>query len=152
MPGEKHEKKKEKATPEENSGCPLAPVVFMFPNGDRYEGESIVVDGDSVERSGIGTHITSTGIIYQGSWDKDRMNGKGKLEHPSGASYEGDFLNNMFHGQGKYTWPDGSFYEGQFVENRLEGEGTYTDTEGQVWFGTFHYKTAPGLKFKLSMD
>ncbi|BFZ21258.1 hypothetical protein BsWGS_24297 [Bradybaena similaris] len=150
MPGDKHDKKK--AESEVSAAGSLTSVVFMFPNGDRYEGECIIADGDSLERSGTGTHITATGIVYQGSWEKDRMNGKGKLTHPSSATYEGDFVNNQFHGQGKYTWPDGSFYEGQFVENRLEGEGTFTDTEGQVWVGTFHYKTALGLKFKLAMN
>ncbi|XP_059158017.1 MORN repeat-containing protein 2-like isoform X2 [Physella acuta] len=97
--------------------------VYIFPNGDRY-----------------------------GSWKNDCMNGKGKLTHPSNASYEGEFVNNQFHGFGKYTWSNGSYYEGNFVENRLEGEGEYHDTEGQIWTGTFHYKAAPGLKFKLQLN
>ena len=34
---------------------------------------------------------------------------------------------------------------------RLEGDGEFTDTDGQVWTGTFRYKAAPGLRFKLGL-
>ena len=33
----------------------------------------------------------------------------------------------------------------------MEGSGEFTDTECQVWSGTFRYKAAPGLRFKLSV-
>uniref|UniRef100_A0A0B6Y0V6 MORN repeat-containing protein 5 n=1 Tax=Arion vulgaris TaxID=1028688 RepID=A0A0B6Y0V6_9EUPU len=145
MPGDKTEKKKEKAPPEVTS------VIYMFPNGDKYEGECIQND-DSIERIGTGTHITATGMTYYGFWNQDKMNGYGKLVHPSSATYEGSFVNNQFHGNGKYTWPNGAFYVGQFVENRIEGDGVFIDTEGQAWTGTFHYKTALGLKFRLDMN
>ena len=35
---------------------------------------------------------------------------------------------------------------------RMEGEGQFTDTEGQIWTGTFRYKAAPGLCFRLNLD
>ena len=82
------------------------------------EGDCVQTEAGSIERTGQGTHINVTGITYQGSWENDKMNGVGKLTHPSLATYEGDFVNNMFHGTGKYCWPNGSFYVGQFVENR----------------------------------
>ncbi|KAH9496688.1 hypothetical protein Btru_009660 [Bulinus truncatus] len=143
---DKKEKKREKPAPEATSG------VYMFANGDKYEGECIHTELGSLERIGHGTHTSVSGIVYEGSWANDSMNGKGKLTHPSRATYEGDFMNNQFHGLGKYTWPDGSYYEGTFVENRLEGDGEFHDTEGQVWTGTFRFRAAPGLKFKLNMS
>jgi len=145
MPGVKKDGKGGKV-PGEVTSC-----VYMFPNGDKYEGECTQTDNGSIERTGQGCHTSAAGIVYEGSWSGDRMNGQGKLTNPSGACYQGDFVNNQFHGRGKYCWPNGSFYEGQFVENRMEGDGEFTDTEGQVWTGAFRYKAAPGLKFKLAM-
>ena len=37
------------------------------------------------------------GLRYEGEWANDKMNGYGKLDHPSGAHYEGNFVNNNFH-------------------------------------------------------
>jgi len=134
------------------SGQPENTVaIYMFPNGDKYEGECVQTANGSIERTGQGVHTSVTGIVYEGSWEGDKMNGLGKLSHPSNAVYEGDFVNNRFHGRGRYTWPNGSFYHGEFNENKMEGEGEYTDTQGQVWTGMFRYKAAPGLKFKLQM-
>lgn len=142
--------KKEKST-NNDQGPVVRNGIYMFPNGDKYEGEYISLEGGSLERNGRGKHITANGTVYEGNWVGDKMNGFGKLEHPSGATYEGDFVNNQFHGEGKYTWPNGSFYEGHFVENRLEGQGQFTDTVSQQWTGTFRFKAAPGLRFKLNM-
>jgi len=147
MPADRKDKnKKEEAPPVINKG------VYMFPNGDRYDGEYQHASDGSIERNGCGTHTTSEGSVYVGDWSGDKMNGKGKLTHPSGAEYEGEFVNNQFHGNGKYRWPNTSCYEGQFIENKLEGTGQFTDTEGQVWTGTFRYKAAPGLRFKLNLE
>ncbi|XP_068705991.1 radial spoke head 1 homolog [Montipora foliosa] len=146
MPAKKQEKKGGKA----DSGPVVLRGVYIFPNGDKYDGEYIQIE-EGLQRQGYGVHTTSDGLSYHGNWDGDKMNGQGKLVHPSGALYEGKFVNNMFHGYGKYTWSDGSFYEGNFNENRLEGQGTFTDVRSQVWYGSFTHKAAPGLKFKINL-
>ncbi|KAK3087614.1 hypothetical protein FSP39_008381, partial [Pinctada imbricata] len=143
---EKKDKKKEEAPPAITKG------IYLFPNGDKYDGEYQHGSDGSLDRCGYGVHTTTEGTVYEGEWSKDKMNGKGKLSHPSGAVYEGQFVNNQFHGNGKYTWPNQSCYEGEFCENKLEGTGQFTDTEGQVWTGTFRYKAAPGLRFRLNLD
>ncbi|KAL3889474.1 hypothetical protein ACJMK2_001814 [Sinanodonta woodiana] len=145
MPAEKKDGKKK------DDGYTILTGIYIFPNGDKYEGEYIQNAG-SLERCGVGIHTSVEGSVYDGMWEGDKMNGKGKLTHPSGASYEGDFVNNQFQGNGKYIFPNGSVYEGQFQENRLEGKGQFTDTLGQIWTGTFRYKAAPGLRFKLNLD
>lgn len=149
MPAQKGKKVVE--TQKEEMKPTLQKGVFIFPNGDRYDGEYFQIEGGGVERSGYGEHLTSTGVCYQGHWAKDCMNGQGKLTHPSGSVYEGEFVNNQFHGKGVYQWPNGAVYEGDFVENRLQGEGKYTDVDKQTWIGSFHNKAAPGLKFMLSL-
>ncbi|XP_071389731.1 MORN repeat-containing protein 2 [Centroberyx affinis] len=123
-------------------------VSYIFPNGDRYEGECSRSASGVVMRSGTGKQITASGIIYTGEWHEDKMNGRGTLQHPSGAVYEGDFKDNMYHGTGTYTFADASEYTGNFCKNRLEGDGAFTDTQGLVWTGDFHGKAALGLKLQ----
>ncbi|XP_037004935.2 MORN repeat-containing protein 2 [Artibeus jamaicensis] len=133
----------------------LAPEVykinFIFPNGDKYDGDCTRTPSGIFERNGIGIHTTPNGIVYTGSWKDDKMNGFGRLQHFSGAAYEGHFKDNMFHGLGTYTFPNGAKYTGNFNENRVEGEGQYTDTQGLEWCGSFHFTAAPGLRLKLHM-
>ena len=38
--------------------------------------------------------------------------GKGKFTWASGVVYDGDFTYNKIEGEGKYFWPDGSTYIG----------------------------------------
>ncbi|XP_076578022.1 MORN repeat-containing protein 2 [Chaetodon auriga] len=123
-------------------------VSYIFPNGDRYEGECSRSTSGVMMRSGAGKHTSAGGVIYTGEWREDKMHGRGTLQHPSGALYEGEFKNNMYDGMGAYTFPDGSTYKGHFCENRLEGEGAFTDTHGLVWTGEFHGKAALGLKMQ----
>ncbi|XP_055478172.1 MORN repeat-containing protein 2 [Psammomys obesus] len=126
-------------------------IEFIFPNGDKYDGDCTRTQSGSYERNGMGIHTTPNGIVYTGSWKDDKMNGFGRLEHFSGAVYEGQFKDNMFHGLGTYTFPSGAKYTGNFNENRVEGEGEYTDIQGLQWSGTFHFTAAPGLRLKLYM-
>ncbi|XP_062933832.1 MORN repeat-containing protein 2 [Cynocephalus volans] len=126
-------------------------INFIFPNGDKYDGDCTRASSGIFERNGIGVHTTPNGIVYTGSWKDDKMNGFGKLEHFSGAVYEGQFKDNMFHGLGTYTFPTGAKYTGNFNENRVEGEGEYTDIQGLHWSGSFHFTAAPGLRLKLDM-
>ncbi|KAF7482263.1 Hypothetical predicted protein [Marmota monax] len=126
-------------------------INFIFPNGDKYDGECIRTSSGIYERNGIGIHTTPNGIVYTGNWKDDKMNGFGKLEHFSGAVYEGQFKDNMFHGLGTYTFPTGAKYTGNFNENRVEGEGEYTDIYGLEWSGNFHFTAAPGLRLKFQM-
>ncbi|XP_045406572.1 MORN repeat-containing protein 2 [Lemur catta] len=126
-------------------------VNFIFPNGDKYDGDCTRTSSGIYERNGMGIHTTPNGIVYTGSWRDDKMNGFGRLEHFSGAVYEGQFKDNMFHGLGTYTFPTGAKYTGNFNENRVEGEGEYTDIQGLEWSGNFHFTAAPGLRLKLHM-
>lgn len=40
------------------------------------------------------------------------LHGKGKFTWASGVVYDGDFTYNKIEGEGKYFWPDGSTYIG----------------------------------------
>ncbi|XP_022074392.1 MORN repeat-containing protein 2 isoform X1 [Acanthochromis polyacanthus] len=123
-------------------------VSYIFPNGDRYEGECCRSECGVMVRSGNGKYTSANGVTYIGEWHKDKMNGRGTLQHPSGALYEGEFKDNMYHGTGTYTFPDKTVYKGHFHENRLEGDGAFINPQGLVWTGDFHGKAALGLKMQ----
>lgn len=40
------------------------------------------------------------GAFYEGYWENDMANGKGRLIHSDGDIYEGDWLNDKAHGYG----------------------------------------------------
>ncbi|XP_072042407.1 uncharacterized protein [Amphiura filiformis] len=147
MPAKTKKGEKEK----EESKITILCGVYIFPNGDKYEGDYLQSTDGALERSGNGAHTTAEGVCYEGQWVNDKMTGEGVVRFPSGSMYEGEFVNNQFHGKGRYTWPNGAVYEGMFNENKMEGDGEFMDTERQVWVGAFRYKAAPGLKFKLAM-
>ncbi|CAL1568918.1 unnamed protein product [Knipowitschia caucasica] len=130
------------------SGIQEVSVSYIFPNGDKYEGQCCRSASGAMVRGGTGRHISAAGVIYSGEWCEDKMSGTGTLQLPTGAHYEGEFKDSMFHGTGKYTFPDGSHYSGHFNQNRFEGQGSFTDSTGLVWMGEFHGRAALGLRLK----
>ncbi|XP_063718986.1 MORN repeat-containing protein 2-like isoform X2 [Symsagittifera roscoffensis] len=145
MPPKKTKKQVEDEEPRMMNG------VFMFPNGDRYDGDYMRKPDGTIFRQGQGCHTASDGTKYEGEWLNDTMTGQGSVEYPSGASYEGEFNENKFHGSGRYNWPDGAVYSGHFEDNRICGDGEFLDPDGQAWVGNFDNKMALGLKFKLGL-
>lgn len=69
----------------------------------------IDVDG---KRRGSGTKIFKNGDKYQGEWERDKPNGKGKFWHKDGDFYEGFWLDGKAHGEGLYTTGQGFTYLG----------------------------------------
>ncbi|CAF0722048.1 unnamed protein product [Didymodactylos carnosus] len=99
--------------------------IFVFPNGDKYDGEYIVTEQGKIQRQGQGKHIGQDGLVYDGQWRNDLMNGRGLLTHDDGSQYDGEFVDNYFQGQGTYSWTDGAKYTGKFVGSKAEGEAEY---------------------------
>lgn len=100
---------------------------FIFPNGDRYEGEFLVTDEGQIMRHGHGRHTSADEqLIYDGTWDNDKMHGNGRLIHGNGASYDGEFRLNFFEGLGTYTWPDGAQYTGLWERSKAAGKAEFT--------------------------
>ncbi|KAJ3187945.1 hypothetical protein HDU85_006338 [Gaertneriomyces sp. JEL0708] len=121
--------------------APFAPKLngkFIYPDGSRYEGEYKEHDPNisAVARCGTGTFTCATsGCVYSGSWESDRMEGPGEIVYPSGARYEGQWQNGKYHGNGTYIWANGSRFEGEFREGQMQGRGKFTDISGQGWIG-----------------
>mmetsp|Transcript_30256 Transcript_30256/g.55268 ORF Transcript_30256/g.55268 Transcript_30256/m.55268 type:complete len:170 (-) Transcript_30256:1987-2496(-) len=87
--------------------------------------------------------------VFEGHFNEDVIQGKGKFTYASGAYYEGQWANNSYNGKGTYVWTDGRKYEGQWVDNKMHGLGVYTDVNGHRWEGQFYNGSGPGLTCEL---
>jgi hypothetical protein len=124
---------------------------FIFPNGDRYDGEYIVTDEGQIMRHGHGKHISADEqLIYDGTWNRDKMHGTGRLIYGNGASYDGEFQSNYFEGLGTYVWPDGAQYTGIWQGSRAIGKAEYTGPNlGVPFVGTADGQQAC-MRYKVS--
>lgn len=48
--------------------------------------------------------------VYEGYWEKDMANGRGRLIHADGDVYEGFWKDDKAHGKGMYYHTDGAWY------------------------------------------
>ena len=80
--------------------------VYVFANGDRYEGDFVAGKRQSDEAT----------LTYSG-----------------GGSYTGAFENDLFHGAGTLTFANGDVVKGTFVNGLLEGEADFYLKEKDIW-------------------
>jgi len=126
---------------------------FIFPNGDRYDGEYIMIDNNQIIRHGYGKYISvNQQFIYEGSWDQDKMHGKGRLTFSNGTSYEGEFQSNFYQGLGTYTWPDGAQYTGLWQDSKAIGKAEYFDPNLGILFVGMADKQEIHMRYKLNFS
>ena len=64
--------------------------------------------------SGFGTYTYPDGCYYSGEWQKDRHEGRGRIELANGTWYEGQWRNHLMHGEGTYRDHLGREWKGEF--------------------------------------
>ena len=109
-------------------------------DGDVYEGEVL-----EEEAQGKGTYTyASTGTVYTGQWQKNRMHGTGRTEFGNGDVYEGEMDTDLFHGRGKMVYAAdstdtpgraGDTYDGMWRKSDWHGRGKLTRKDGSVQEG-----------------
>ena len=122
-----------------------------------YSGQMLQKNNQNVKQ-GYGIMRWPDGTVYEGLWQNDYYNGRGKLYHASGDLYEGEFVNDMAqgfgiykhangskyvgywnqdkqHGFGKEQWNDGSQYQGFYLNASKEGQGEYCWPDGNRYVG-----------------
>lgn len=70
------------------------PGTYIFPNGNKYEGEWV----DDV-KEGYGVLVYVNGERYEGYWKHDKAHGKGTLTYAQGDKYIGDWVAGKKHGE-----------------------------------------------------
>ena len=124
---------------------------FIFPNGERYDGEYILTEEGQMMRHGHGKHTSADQqLIYEGTWNRDKMHGSGRLTYGNGTSYDGEFQSNYFQGLGTYTWPDGAQYTGLWQGSRAIGKAEYIEPELGVPFVGMADGQLARMRYKVS--
>ena len=135
---------------------------LIYPDGKVYEGifdNGVFINGkvklnDSEfegelenERFKKGKRSWNNGYIYEGEFNGDILQGKGKLIGPdNGDIYEGDFDNNLFHGKGKYIYSKSqNEYEGEFQQGIMKGKGKYTVKDQYIYEGDWDNNLPHGI-------
>lgn len=80
----------------------------MFSNADSYEGEY-----EADKFNGKGKYLWKNKTQYIGDFKMGFMEGEG-IWRSKKDSYEGQYYKNMKHGYGVYRWGNGRVYEGKF--------------------------------------
>ena len=88
-------------------------------------------------RCGKGVQEWTDGTYYEGYWDNDKANGKGRLIHANGNVYEGDWKDDNKHGRGVFIYADGAKYEGTWEYDKKHGKGIEVWSNGAKYYGDY---------------
>ena len=67
--------------------------------------------GGKVIDPGLRVIRSNSGNEYDGEWNNNARNGKGKMVYKTGASYNGYYLENKRHGFGTFNYSSGNSCE-----------------------------------------
>ena len=102
-----------------------------WPGGTYYVGSFL-----NGLKHGEGTELLLDGRIYRGQYRNGQWD-DGVLHFPNGQTYNGEFERQRFDGKGKLTFGNRTVYEGDFQAGKMDGEGQMTTADGTVYEGTF---------------
>ena len=107
-----------------------------------YENDGHIIyygewDPNTNKRHGRGIQIWPEGSRYEGLWQNDKANIKGKLEHNDGDYYEGEWKDDKAEGYGVYYHIDGGRYEGMWKDDKQSGKGVESWPGGSKYVGNY---------------
>ena len=96
------------------------------------------VDFKDNKFDGLGfIEFLNEGHSFEGTFEKNQINGKGIYKWKNGDIYEGEMKNGKMNGKGKYTYIEGKIYEGEYVDGKKEGKGKIIYSDGKCFSGNF---------------
>ncbi|HET6264322.1 MAG TPA: caspase family protein [Usitatibacter sp.] len=158
-----------------NDGLKHGRGVYVWDNGDRYDGRFAsdrpdgngkyhFANGDSYEgevKAGVivgrGTYTSKNGDVFEGSFSGGKPHGVGVYRFASGDRYEGEMDTGRLQGRGRYVAKGGDIIEAPFLDGRAQGIGVYRFSNGDRYEGeilagalsgqgVYHYRS--GLKYE----
>jgi len=108
-----------------NDGLKQGQGVYVWDNGDRYDGRFA-----SDRPDGLGKYHFANGDSYEGEVKAGVITGRGIYTGKNGDVFEGSFANGKPHGVGVYRFASGDRYEGEMDQGRLQGKGRYLAKSG----------------------
>ncbi len=108
----------------------------VFPNGDVYEGET-VVRRNTIMPHGRGRLIFHDNTVYKGSFRYGKKHGYGIITTPEGDTYKGNWKNDLEHGYGELFFKNGDIYKGQWRSGKQHGEGIFLWKSGKKYEGSW---------------
>lgn len=161
-----------------NNNVPDIKGVFIYKNGDTYEGgisEGLYSgygklkfkDGPSYFgnfikglKDGPGVYVSATAVIG-GVWEKGILRGEATISYYNGSKYEGNLENGLRHGQGIFNYPNGESYSGSWKNDKYHGQGTYFFNDGSYYSGAWKngylegnvlYQTSSYKRYQCEFD
>jgi hypothetical protein len=122
-------------------GIPLGDGIFIFANGDRYEGYT-----ENYKKEKYGTYYYRTGERYVGEWKNDAREGQGIYYYSNGDKYVGQWIGDVKKGNGVYYYRNGDRFEGTFEADKPHGAGALHRHDGTVKKGFWVYGQYAGNK------
>ena len=81
-------------------------------------------------RWGEGTQkVGESGDVLVGRWERDQLNGRGRLLGGNGEAYDGEFRGGVRDGEGECVYAGGAVYRGQWADGACEGHGRLQNGE-----------------------
>jgi hypothetical protein len=102
--------------------CENGKGIFLFPNGDKYEG-----DFENSHLKGYGTYTDFRGNVYVGYFKDDKFNGLGKFMRNDGTKYIGEFVNGKRNGLGTQWYSETYKEKGKWENDRYIEPADFED-------------------------
>lgn len=106
--------------------------IQLWEDGTRYEGYF-----ENNKANLKGKLIHSDGDIFEGNWFNGKAEGFGVYKHIDGSIYKGNWKQDKQHGKGEERWPDGSYYKGDYFLGKKQGNGIFAWADGSIYEGEF---------------
>jgi len=113
--------------------------IQLWEDGTRYEGYF------QFNKANLkGRLLHSDGDVYEGNWLNGKAEGFGVYKHIDGSVYKGNWKQDKQNGKGQENWPDNSYYKGEYFMGKKQGVGKFFWADGSMYEGEFENNLIEG--------